>query len=75
MRIMKGNMRKILIGLVIVIVLAVIFIIDLVRTFDLNLTLVLGVNQALEYAMFTAGILGGIALWSAYQDDDLFWCV
>lgn len=59
-------------GFIFYFVLAVIFIIDLVRTFDLNLTLVLGVNQALEYAMFTAGILGGIALWSAYQDDDLF---
>lgn len=58
-------------GFIFYFVLALIFIIDLVRTFDLNLTVVLGANQALEYAMFAVGIVAGNLLWSAFGDEVL----
>ena len=59
-------------GFIFYFVLVLIFIIDLVRTFDLNLTVVLGANQALEYAMFAVGIVAGNLLWSAFGDEELF---
>lgn len=56
-------------GFIFYFVLTLIFVIDLVRTFDLNLTRALGANQALEYAMFAIGVISGSALWSAYENS------
>lgn len=69
-----SQMASILImtGFIFYFVLALIFIIDLVRTFDLNLTMVLGANQALEYAMFAFGVVSGSVLWAIYEDSLIF---
>ncbi len=55
-------------GFITYFLLVLILIIDLVRTFDLNLTLALGINQSLEYAMFTIGISVGHFIWGAWGD-------
>lgn len=56
-------------GFIIYFLLALVMIIDLVRTFDLNLTIALGANQALEYLMFTVGIVAGYYLWGSLGGD------
>ncbi len=55
-------------GFIFFFVLALVFIIDLTRTFDLNLTMVLGANQALEYLMFTIAIPIGFTIWNDFSD-------
>lgn len=59
-------------GFIFYFVVILVFIIDLVRTFDLNLTMMLGMNQALEYAMFAVGIIAGNSLWSIYENNIYF---
>lgn len=59
-------------GFIFYFVLALVFIIDLVRTFDLGLTTAIGANQALEYAMFAIGVISGSALWATYADSQTF---
>lgn len=49
-------------------ILTLIFVIDLCRTFDLNATVYVGLNQALEYAMFALGIVAGNALWGEFSN-------
>lgn len=56
-------------GFIFYFILTLIFIIDLCRTFDLNTTRIVGLNQALEYAMFAIGILAGNVLWEHLSDD------
>ncbi len=58
-------------GFIFYFLLALILIIDLVRTFDLNLSLTLGLNQSLEYLMFTLSIMGGYFIWSKFYDAPL----
>ncbi len=53
-------------GFIFYFLLVLIFIIDLVRTFDLNLTMALGINQSVEYAMFTVSILIGYYIWGNF---------
>lgn len=56
-------------GFIFYFILTLIFIIDLCRTFDLNATLAVGLNQALEYAMFAVGIVAGNGLWARLGSD------
>lgn len=55
-------------GFIVYFLLVLILIIDLVRTFDLNLTKALGYNQSLEYLMFAVSILGGYFLWGQFGE-------
>lgn len=56
-------------GFIFYFVLTLVFIVDLCRTFDLNATMVAGMNQALEYAMFAIGIVAGKLLWVRFADE------
>lgn len=56
----------ILTGFIFYYILVLIFVIDLVRTFDLNLTIAIGINQMFEYLMFTVGIIAGYLLWGCF---------
>lgn len=56
-------------GFICCFLLVLIFVIDLARTFDLNLTVVMGVNQCLEYAMFALGIIAGRLFWEHFFDS------
>lgn len=56
-------------GFIFYFVLNLVFIVDLCRTFDLNGTLIAGINQTLEYAMFTIGIVAGGLLWERFADS------
>lgn len=58
-------------GFIFYFILTLIFIIDLCRTFDLNATKSVGINQALEYAMFAVGVIAGNALWARFGESDL----
>lgn len=59
-------------GFILSFILTLILVIDLCRTFDLNTTIAVGKNQALEYAMFAVGIVAGNALWVRFSDAYLF---
>lgn len=59
-------------GFITYFILTLIFIIDLCRTFDLDTTKTVGLNQALEYAMFTIGIIAGNYLWGVFETNELF---
>lgn len=59
-------------GFIFYFILTLIFIIDLCRTFDLDTTRTVGLNQALEYIMFAIGIIAGRFLWSRFENDALF---
>ncbi len=59
-------------GFIFYFILTLIFIVDLCRTFDLNTTVAVGMNQALEYGMFAVGILVGNLFWTRFADNPIF---
>ena len=55
-------------GFIFCFLLVIVFLVDLIRTFDLNATIILGINQALEYGMFVVGIVAGFVVWGSFSE-------